>query len=98
MDGNGAPGATDSFARHMDHVAAAFALTHGRQHTLTYANAAFHHLVAPHRVPRVDAPIADVFPARDRAGLTALLDRAFRTGIATRSRLISAIADRKSVV
>ena len=82
--------AAGSFERRMEHLPAAFALTHGRQHTLVYANAAFRTLVAPNGELRVGRPIADAFAQRDPAGLTALLDGAFRTGIVSRNRRIGA--------
>ena len=77
--------AAGSFERHMDHLPAAFALTRGRQHALVYANAAFRTLVAPNGELRLGSPIADAFAKRDPAGLTALLDGAFRTGGVSRN-------------
>ena len=93
MGGRDAPAGADSFARYMDHVASAFAMTRGGQHRIAYANSAFRSLVASHGDVRVGDPIVDVFPARDRAGLATLLDRAFRVGVATRNRLVASVAD-----
>ncbi|HEY5440543.1 MAG TPA: ATP-binding protein [Gemmatimonadaceae bacterium] len=78
-----------SFERYIEHVPAAFALTLGRQHTLVYANAAFRSLVTPDGEPSLGSPIAGAFARLDTAGLTALLDRAFRTGIVSRNRRIA---------
>ena len=77
----------------MDHVTAAFALTHGGHHTLAYANAAFRNMVAAHGDARVGGPMEDLFPTSARRGLVALLDRAFRIGVAARNRLVAAGAD-----
>ena len=81
--------AAGSFEQVMEHIAAAFVLTRGAQHTLVYANAAFRHLVAPEGEPlRLGWPIAAAFGTRDTSRLTALLDRAFRTGVGSRNRRI----------
>ena len=83
--------AAGSFERYMEHVPAAFAVTRGAQHTLVYANAAFRNLVAPDGEPLVGSPIAGAFATRDTTGLTALLDRAFRTGVVARDRRIEPV-------
>jgi signal transduction histidine kinase len=83
--------AAGSFERYVEHIPAAFAVTHGDRHTLVYANAAFRNLVANERDLTVGRPVADVFATRDTAGLTALLDRAFRTGVVSRDRRIELV-------
>ena len=83
--------ATASFERYMERLPSAFALTFGRQHALVYANAAFRAMVAPDGELLSGRSIADVFAARDATGLTALLDRAFRTGVVSRNRRIGAL-------
>jgi signal transduction histidine kinase len=82
-----------SFERYVEHVQAAFAVTRGDQHTLVYANAAFHNLVAPDAEVLLGRPIADAFggAGRDTTELTALLDRAYRTGVLVRNRRIEPV-------
>ena len=83
--------ASGSFGVYMDRVPAAFAVTHGEQHTLVYANAEFRSLIARNGEALVGSPIADTFAIKDRTGLVALLDRAFRTGVVARDRRIEAV-------
>jgi signal transduction histidine kinase len=80
-----------SFDRYMDHVPAAFGVTRGDQHTLVYANAAFRTLIASDGEPLVGTPITNAFAIRKTTGLTALLDRAFRTGVVARNRRIEPV-------
>jgi signal transduction histidine kinase len=82
-----------SFERYVEHVQAAFAVTRGDRHTLVYANAAFRNLVAPDAEVLLGRPIADAFggAGRDTTGLTALLDRAYRTGVVSRNRRIEPV-------
>jgi signal transduction histidine kinase len=82
-----------SFARHLEHLAAAFALTRGAQHTLVYANSAFRNLVAPLGELPPQGPLAGVFPSRDRPEWTLVLDRAFRTGVVTRNRRVGVVEE-----
>jgi signal transduction histidine kinase len=72
----------------MEHLPAAFALTRGREHSLIYANAAFRKLLTLDGQLAFGGPIQDVFDARDREEMGALLDRAFRSGVVSRNRAI----------
>ena len=83
--------AAGSFERYVEHIPAAFAVTRGDKHTLLYANAAFRNLVANDNELLIGRPVADAFATRDTAGLTALLDRAFRTGIVSRDRRVELV-------
>jgi signal transduction histidine kinase len=83
-----------SFERYVEHLQAAFAVTRGDGHTLVYANAAFRSLVAPDGEVALGRPIADAFATRDATGLTALLDRAWRTGVVSRNRRIEPVDER----
>ncbi|MEP7001583.1 MAG: ATP-binding protein [bacterium] len=85
--------AKESFPRHIENVAAAFALTTGNEHTLIYANAAFRTLVAPQGELRIGRPIADAISASEKSGLGVVLDRAFRTGLIARNRRIGAVEE-----
>jgi signal transduction histidine kinase len=80
-------GSFDRFER----LQAAFAVTRGSGHTLIYANAAFRKLAAPNGKVSLGGPIAGVFESRDVVGLTALLDRAYRTGVVFRNRRIEPV-------
>lgn len=77
-----------SFERFMEHLPAAFALTRGSKHTLVYANQAFRSLVTVEGEVRPGNPITALFGPRDGIELTALLDRAFRSGVVSRNRAI----------
>ena len=81
--------AQDSFERYVGQLPAAFAITHGHAHTLVYANAAFQDFVASESASVVGRALASVFTIGDVASLTALLDRAFRTGDVCRNRRLS---------
>jgi signal transduction histidine kinase len=83
--------AAGSFERYVEHIPAAFAVTRGDKHTLLYANAAFRNLVANDSELLIGRPVADAFATRDTAGLTALLDRAFRTGVVSRDRRVELV-------
>ncbi len=80
-----------SFERYIEHVPAAFAVTRGRDHLLVYANAAFRKLVSSKGTLEPGSRIADAFGAADARGLTALLDRAFRTGAVSRDRRVEPV-------
>jgi signal transduction histidine kinase len=83
--------AAGSFERYVGHLPTAFAVTRGDQHTVVYANAAFRHLTAPDGEPLVGRPIAAALARGDASGLTALLDRAFRTGVVSRNRRVEPV-------
>ncbi len=74
-----------SFARYMEHLSTAFAVTEGAEHRLVYANAAFRRLTGT-AAPPIGRPIADSFVERHADGLVALLDRAFHGGGIARDR------------
>jgi signal transduction histidine kinase len=77
----------DSFARYMEHVPVAFAVTCGAEHKLVYANAAFRRLTTSGH-PAFGTPVADAFAGSDANELAAALDRALRTGIVARDRRV----------
>ncbi len=85
--------ADGSFERYMGRVPAAFAVTSGAEHTLVYANAEFRKLVALNGQLPLGRPIAGAFAAHDTLGLTALLDRAFRSGNVSRDRGIELLSE-----
>jgi signal transduction histidine kinase len=80
-----------SFARYMDPLPAAFAVTRGERHTLVYANTAFRNLIGSDGQRLVGRAIAAVFVGHGSTSLTALLDRAFRTGVVARNRRIEPV-------
>src|ERR1700737_4018675 len=92
--GDAAFSAAGSFERYIERIPAAFALTRGDQHTLVYANAAFRRLGASDGQALIGRPITDVFALRDTSSLTAVLDRAFRTGVVSRDLNIEAVNER----
>jgi len=77
----------------MDHLPAAFAVTRGEHHTLVYANAAFRSLMAPEGQLLIGRPIATAVAMRDTSGLTALLDRAFQSGVVARDRRVEPVTE-----
>lgn len=83
--------AGSTFEGLLQQLPAAFAITTGEQHVLVSANAAFRALVSPFGPPLLlDRPIAAAFAKRDAQGISAILDRAFHTGVVVRSRLVDA--------
>jgi signal transduction histidine kinase len=82
-----------SFARSIEHVPTAFAVTSGDRHTLIYANAEFRDLVARDGRILLGVPIADAIPMRDTAKLTALLDRSLRAGVVSRNVRVGLLDD-----
>lgn len=88
------PGTAEvSFASLMGRVRVPFAVTAGPAHVLTYTNAAFDELVRPDGQAIVGSPLVAALPLRDTTALTALLDRASRTGTVVRNRLLGGAAD-----
>lgn len=71
-----------------------FAITHGPERQLVYANAAFSRLagIAKGETPRV--PIASVFTGAEGGALSALLDRAARDGVDLIDQRIDASSER----
>src|SRR5687768_15249896 len=61
-----------------------FAITRGPAHMLVYANAAFCRLAGVADGGALGIPIVDVFRRGGTSALIALLDRAFRVGVALR--------------
>lgn len=58
-----------------------FAVTHGAEHRLVYANSAFNHLAGIADRDVAGVPIASLFDDAEGAALTTILDRAFRQGV-----------------
>jgi signal transduction histidine kinase len=79
----------------MDHfiqrVPTGFAVTHGRSHVLTYANAAFGNLMTMGGHYECGVCVRDALPGRDTTALEVVLDRAYRTGTVERDRPIGFI-------
>jgi len=71
----------EALRRCMQQAPLPFAITRGAKHTLVYANSAFCRLAGVVGSEVLGAPVANVFPARERPALTAILDRAFRDGV-----------------
>jgi signal transduction histidine kinase len=97
----GSPGATEhsiqeALRRYMQQAPLPFAITRGAAHTLVYANPAFFRLAGIAIGHGLGAPIANVFTAPERTGLTAVLDRAFRDGIELIDERIHAASGRAS--
>jgi signal transduction histidine kinase len=67
--------------QYVHRAALPFAITHGAEHMLVYANSAFCRLGDVTNSGGFDAPIATAFPATERGALSAILDRAFRDGV-----------------
>ena len=78
------PGSLGSFERHLERVAAPMALTRGAVHTLVFANAAFRDLLGTPQGIALGAPLVDTQRLQDTTGLSALLDRAFSSGVVFR--------------
>lgn len=80
----------EGLRRYMQHAPRPFAITRGPAHTLVYANAAFCRLAGVADGGALGVPIVDVFRRRETGTLTALLDRAFRVGVALRDERVDA--------
>lgn len=78
--------ASDTLGDVMERMVSAFALTRGREHTLSYANAAFRKLMGDTASTAIESPVAGALNLRETAPLVTLLDRAYRTGIAVRAQ------------
>ena len=83
--------AAGSFERFIGRLPAAFAVTRGDLHTLIYANVAFCNVFAADAEPLLGSAFTAAFAARDTTRLTALLDRAFRTGLVARDNRIEPV-------
>ncbi|HLB09595.1 MAG TPA: GAF domain-containing sensor histidine kinase [Gemmatimonadaceae bacterium] len=82
-----------SFDRFMEHLPAAFAVTHGEQHTLVFANAAFRKMVTLDGTLATGQPIGALFATSEREELIALMDRAFLSGVVSRNRALEPAGD-----
>lgn len=82
-----------SFDGFMEHLPAAFAVTRGERHTLVFANAAFRNMVTLDGRMSMGDPIGGLFALPERDEVNALLDRAFRTGVVSRNRVIEQESD-----
>jgi signal transduction histidine kinase len=80
----------EGLRRYMEQAPRPFAITRGAEHALVYANAAFCRLAGVADGGALGVPIVDVFRRRQTGALTALLDRAFRVGVALRDERVDA--------
>jgi signal transduction histidine kinase len=80
--------------QYVQRAALPFAITHGAEHMLVYANSAFFRLAGVTDSGALDAPIATAFPATERPALNAILDRAFRDGVERLDERIDASSER----
>jgi signal transduction histidine kinase len=80
----------EGLRRYMEQAPRPFAITRGAAHKLVYANAAFCRLAAVADGGALGVPIVNVFTRRETGTLTALLNRAFRVGVALRDERIEA--------
>jgi signal transduction histidine kinase len=90
------PGQPLTFADVMDRVSAGFAIVAGPDHTIVYANVAFRSLLGIGEPLAIGATTAEAFAPRDNAQLTAVLDRARRTGIVVRNRRVEPVEARST--
>ena len=79
-------GATDlsiqgALRRYLQQAPLAFAITRGADHRLVYTNAAFWRLSGIAGRPRLGTPMAAAFTVAGEPPLSAILDRAFRSGV-----------------
>ena len=72
----------------MEHLPAAFAVTRGEHHTLVFANAAFRNMVTLDGKVSTGEPIGELFAVPEREEMNALMDRAFRSGVVSRNRVV----------
>jgi signal transduction histidine kinase len=82
-----------SFDRFMEHLPAAFAVTRGEHHTLVFANAAFRKMLTVDGRVSMGDPIGGLFALPERDELNALMDRAFRSGVVSRNRVVEQESD-----
>jgi len=80
----------------MEQAPLPFAVTHGAEHTLVYANSAFCRLAGIANGDAPGVPIATVFTGTEGGALSALLDRAFRDGVEQLDERIDAASKRAS--
>ncbi len=74
-----------------------FAITHGAENALVYANSAFCRLAGVAAGDALGVPIGSVFTAAEGPALSAILDRAFRDGVELLDQRIDASTERASV-
>lgn len=74
--------------RYMEQAPLPFAITRGAAHTLVYANASFCRLAGFADGGALGDPIANAFTGSEAGALSALLDRAFRDGVALRDERV----------
>ena len=77
----------------MEHLPAAFAVTQGDRHTLVFANAAFRNMVTLDGKVSTGGPIGELFALAEREDMNALMDRAFRSGVVSRNRVVEQTDD-----
>jgi len=100
MDSGGRPAIRDerdtdlsvqeALRRYMEQAPRPFAITRGAAHALVYGNAAFCRLAGVADGGALGVPIVDVFRRRETGALIALLDRAFRVGVALQEEPVGA--------
>ena len=77
-----------AFRRYMEQAPLPFAITRGAAHTLVYANASFCRLAGVADGGALGDPIANALTGSETSALSALLDRAFRDGVALRDERV----------
>lgn len=83
----------DSFAWAMEHVEEAFAVIRGDRHTIVYANAAFRRLLNHDDVPVIGRHLDEAFALDGNTALTAMLNRANRTGVGSRHLMVKPLVE-----
>ena len=83
----------DSFAWAMEHVEEAFAVLRGDRHTIVYANAAFRRLLDHEDVPVIGRHLDEAFALDGNTALTAMLNRANRTGVGSRHLIVAPLVE-----
>jgi signal transduction histidine kinase len=77
--------------RYMEQAPLPFAITRGAAHTLAYANASFCRLAGVADGGALGDPIGKAFTGIETSALSALLDRAFRDGVALRDERVETL-------
>ncbi|MEO7714487.1 MAG: ATP-binding protein [Gemmatimonadaceae bacterium] len=84
---------SDSFAWAMEHVEEAFAVIRGDRHTIVYANASFRRLLNHDEAPVVGRHLDEAFAVGGNVALTAMLNRAHRTGVGDRQVMVKPLVE-----
>jgi signal transduction histidine kinase len=95
MPADAVAGSDGAFARAIEHITTAFAVTSGEHHTIVYTNSVFRDLIAADGRVLLGLPIADAIPMRDTSELTALLDHTLRAGVVSRNVGVGSLNNRR---